>query len=65
MTENRRNRLLLAEAELRDATGTVLATATGKYVPIPAEVVAPMLSDFLSDPRTVLAELAGQQQQAD
>src|SRR5262245_15582938 len=34
LVANRRNRLFEARAELRDEAGTVLATATGKYLPI-------------------------------
>jgi acyl-coenzyme A thioesterase PaaI-like protein len=58
LRENRRNRLLLAEAELREASGLVLASASGKYMPIAEEALAPMLSDFLGDPRAALAQIA-------
>lgn len=50
LTENRRGRLFLAEGEIRDTTGTVLATATGKYMPIPGELRAGILSDFVEPP---------------
>ena len=58
LKENRRNRLFWAEAELRDATGVVLASASGKYVPIGEEAIVPMLADFLGDPRVAFAALA-------
>ena len=61
LTENRRHRLLVARAELCDPAGTTHALATGKYIPIPDEAVAPMLGDFLADPRPVLAQLVAQQ----
>jgi len=37
LTGNRRNRLFEAAATLRNAKDVVLATATGKYLPIPPE----------------------------
>jgi acyl-coenzyme A thioesterase PaaI-like protein len=61
LRENRRNRLLLGEAELRDAAGTLLASASGKYRPIPEPSVGPMLADFLDDPRAAFAQLTAQQ----
>ena len=61
LRENRRSRLLLAEAELRDASGLVLASASGKYMPIAEEALAPMLGDFLGDPRAVFSLIAKQQ----
>lgn len=54
LTENRRGRLFLARAELRDTSGQVLATATGKYIPIPLETVEGMLDDFVGDIRRLL-----------
>lgn len=65
LIEPRRRRLLLAEAELRDGAGTLLAAATGKYVPIAAESIEPMLSDFLGDPRVAFAQLAAESGRAD
>jgi acyl-coenzyme A thioesterase PaaI-like protein len=58
LKENRRNRLFVAEAELRDASGTVVAAGSGKYLPIDAGEIAPMLGDFHSDPFVAFAEVA-------
>lgn len=49
MTGRPRTRLLLARAELRDAAGTLLAEATGKYMPLPAEVGQALWADFVGD----------------
>jgi uncharacterized protein (TIGR00369 family) len=50
LVSNRRNKLFEARAELRDQTGLVLATATGKYLPIKQGEVADMVTDFVEDP---------------
>jgi acyl-coenzyme A thioesterase PaaI-like protein len=51
LTNNRRNRILEAKAEIRGADQSVLATATGKYLPLkPAEVVQ-FLPDLVGDDR--------------
>lgn len=52
--ENRRGRIYLAQAELRDPADEVLASATGKYMPIPEAELAGMFDDFVGDIRTVL-----------
>jgi uncharacterized protein (TIGR00369 family) len=49
-----RKRLFEARAELRAESGTVLATATGKYVPIKQTDVSRLISDFVGDPRWAL-----------
>lgn len=61
LVENRRGRLLLAQGELRDAEGLVLASATGKYIPVPPEDLGDMLSDFEGDILSLMASgaLAG------
>jgi uncharacterized protein (TIGR00369 family) len=59
LVRNRRGRLFEARAELSDSAGRAHATATGKYLPIPATVVEGMLDDFVQDPRPVLAGGAG------
>ncbi len=46
LTSNRRNKLFEAKGELRDADGAVLATATGKYLPIKETEIAEMLADL-------------------
>jgi uncharacterized protein (TIGR00369 family) len=50
LTTNRRNRLFEAKAELKSAVGEVLATATGKYMPIAGKDTASMATDFVDDP---------------
>lgn len=51
---NRRGRLFEAKAEMRDDAGTVLATATGKYLPLKDADAAGMATDFLGDVRACL-----------
>lgn len=50
LVQNRRGRIFLTRGELRDADGQVLAEATGKYLPIPAEMRASVLADFVEPP---------------
>jgi uncharacterized protein (TIGR00369 family) len=50
LVENKRGRLFLAAAELHDAEGNVLAEATGKYLPLPGELRASVLADFVEPP---------------
>jgi len=51
---NRRDRLYEAKAELRDQQGTVLATATGKYLPVKHTEAADMASDLVGDLQVLL-----------
>ncbi len=51
---NRRGRLFEAKAEMKDHTGTVLATATGKYLPLKDTDAAGMAGDFVDDLNWVL-----------
>jgi uncharacterized protein (TIGR00369 family) len=53
LTDNHRDKLYLARAELRDAADTLMASATGKYVPLPPETLAGMLDDFVGDIRAL------------
>jgi uncharacterized protein (TIGR00369 family) len=46
---NRRNRLFEAKAELRDAQGNVLATATGKYLPIKSADAGETMADLIGN----------------
>ena len=55
LVENRR-RLLLCKAEVLDAAGTVLAEATGKYIPLRGPLHDAMLADFLSDPSVIFGK---------
>lgn len=54
LVSNRRGKLLEAKAELRDQAGVVLATASGKYLPIKQGELADMVTDFVEDPGWVL-----------
>ena len=49
LTENRRDKIFTARGELRDVHGTVLATATGKYLPIQDAEAGEMLADLIGD----------------
>lgn len=53
LVTNRRNRLFEARAELKNPKGEILATATGKYMPITDTDAALMSSDFVDDPKWV------------
>ncbi|MGV3755605.1 MAG: PaaI family thioesterase [Verrucomicrobiota bacterium] len=49
IVENKRGKLFLAESELRSKDGTVLVTATGKYLPIKGTALEEMKSDLVAD----------------
>jgi acyl-coenzyme A thioesterase PaaI-like protein len=49
LVSNRRGKLFEAKAELRDASGQVVATATGKYLPVPAGEIPAMLTEMVGD----------------
>jgi acyl-coenzyme A thioesterase PaaI-like protein len=46
---NKKNKLFEAKAELRQARGTVVASATGKYLPIQQTDVTEWVTDFVGD----------------
>lgn len=46
LVENKRDRIHIAEAEIRNEAGEICSTASGKYVPIPNEKLIPMLGEF-------------------
>lgn len=54
---NRRDRLYEAKAEVKNSTGTLIASATGKYVPLKAADVPVLLADLIGDwrPKTMCA----------
>lgn len=55
------SRLILTEGEVHDANGTVLSTATGKYIPMQADQVPLNEDDFVHSPEAIpLATLLGQ-----
>ena len=49
LVANRRNKLFEAKAELRNPAGQIVATATGKYLPVPAADVPAMLTELVGD----------------
>jgi uncharacterized protein (TIGR00369 family) len=55
LVENRR-RIFEAKGELRNEAGEVLASATGKYIPIKEEVAAEMAADFVGDAEWVMCD---------
>lgn len=59
LTANRRDRLFLAQATLQDGSGQLLAEASGKYIPVPDELLPRMLADFSGDPPAVFTRRTG------
>ncbi len=53
LVNNRRERLFEAKSELRNEAGRLLATATGKYIPIKGAAVEDLATDFVGDPSWV------------
>ena len=49
LVNNRRDKIYEAKGELRDGSGVVIASATGKYLPLKQTDVSQMLSDFVGD----------------
>ena len=49
LVSNRRNKLFEAKGELRRPEGVVVASATGKYLPIPDTALADLLTDIVGD----------------
>lgn len=56
LVANRRNKIFDARSELKNAAGEILATATGRYLPIKNIEGTDMAGDFVGDPNW-LAEL--------
>lgn len=50
LTANRRNKVFETKGDIRNPAGVVLATATGKYLPLKESQVPVMLADFVGDP---------------
>jgi uncharacterized protein (TIGR00369 family) len=55
LAANRRDRIFDAKGELRKANGEIVATATGKYLPIKETDVAAMAADFVERPAWLLS----------
>lgn len=49
LVANRRNKIFEAKVEIKDATGKLLASATGKYLPIKETDAADMAADFVEN----------------
>jgi uncharacterized protein (TIGR00369 family) len=54
LTENRRDKLFTARAELRDDSGKVLASANGKFLPLRAVEMIELQGDLIGDPIPLL-----------
>ena len=50
LVENRRGRLFHTRGELRDSSGQVLATSTGKYLPVKEDQLPALAEDFVGGP---------------
>src|SRR5438445_960573 len=53
LASNRRDKLFEAKAELKNQAGVVVASATGKYLPIKNVDATEMATDFVGDPAWV------------
>ena len=53
LVADRRGKLYEAKADLQNQAGVVLATATGRYLPIKHAEVTEMATDFVGDPTWV------------
>jgi len=51
LVENRRNKIFEVNGELKNSAGELLASATGKYLPIKDADAQEMARDFVGDPR--------------
>lgn len=49
MTANRKNKLFEAKGEILDLNGNLLASGTGKYLPVPRDLVPEMRGDFVGN----------------
>lgn len=57
LVSNRRDRIFEARGEIRNESGSVLANATGKYLPLKEADATGMTTDFLGDLSWVLQPL--------
>jgi uncharacterized protein (TIGR00369 family) len=56
LVSNRRHRLFEAKAEMRSAHGVLLASSTGKYIPLKEGETREMSGDFIGDPIWITPE---------
>ena len=57
LSANRRDKIFEARGELRNPRGEVVATASGKYLPIRPADIPLMLDELIGDPSLVLPPL--------
>ena len=50
LVSNRRDKIFEAMAEIKDSAGNILATATGKYLPVKTTDASEMATDFVGAP---------------
>jgi acyl-coenzyme A thioesterase PaaI-like protein len=55
LVANKRGKLFEAKAELRTADGQTVATATGKYLPVPEADLPAMLTELIGDLSVIAA----------
>jgi len=55
LTLNRRDKIYEAKAEMKNPAGQLVASATGKYLPIKTADLTGMATDFVDDPRWVFS----------
>ncbi len=53
--ESSRPKLIQTSGRAQDESGRILATATGKYIPVPPERNGKLLQTFIEDPKTAVA----------
>ena len=56
LVANRRDKIFEARAELKNLAGEILATATGKYLPLKNVETLEVVRDFVGDPRWIFEE---------
>jgi len=56
LVSNKRNKLFEARGELRTPAGMVLATGTGKYLPIKEAELSGMMTDFVGNPEKIFGQ---------
>ena len=54
LAANRRDKIFEVKSEVKDSSGKILATATGKYIPVKSTDLADMATDLVGDPRQIL-----------
>jgi uncharacterized protein (TIGR00369 family) len=54
LVTNRRDKIFEVKSELKDSAGKILATATGKYIPIKQLDLADMAIDLVGEPCQIL-----------